>query len=154
MGDVPLVPQGDVLEADQRVRPHDARQAADRSAVIGLRLCGIADEPFWARAEVLLHLADLGALQMAHLERDALERRRQQRERRQHLGVAVALEHLRATRRRLKAESLARCERSTSGSMCAKRADGARKLAHAQPLERAEEALAVPVEPEAPTQPA
>ena len=41
-----------------------------RSAVIGLRLCGIALEPFWPGAERLLDLAHLGALEVADLGRE------------------------------------------------------------------------------------
>ena len=84
---------------------------------------------------------------------NAIERGRQQRERRQHLRVAIALENLRGRRRRLEPEPLARrtLDLRVGGGV---RADGARELAHAQPLERPDEALAVAVEPEAPTQPA
>ena len=43
----------------------------------GLRLCGIALEPFCAPArERLLHLAHLGALEVTDLERERLDRRR------------------------------------------------------------------------------
>ena len=45
------------------------------SQPIGLRLCGIADEPFWPLRERLFDLADLGLLQAADLERELLERR-------------------------------------------------------------------------------
>ena len=47
-----------------------------RSATIGFRLCGIADEPFWPVAERLLDLAHLGAREVADLEREPVERRR------------------------------------------------------------------------------
>ena len=43
------------------------------SQPIGLRLCGIADEPFWPFAERLFHFADLGLLQTADLEGELLE---------------------------------------------------------------------------------
>ena len=45
------------------------------SQPIGLRLCGIADEPFCPLRERLLDFADLGLLQAADLERELLERR-------------------------------------------------------------------------------
>ena len=77
-----------------------------RSAVMGFRLCGIADEPF-ATAERLLDLAHLGAREMPDLDCEALERRRDERERGQHLGVPVALQDLRRARRRLEPEALA-----------------------------------------------
>ena len=79
-----------------------------RSAVIGLRLCGIADEPFCAAAERLLDLAHLGAREVADLGREAVERRGDDRERREHLRVPVALQDLRRRRRRLEPEPLAR----------------------------------------------
>ena len=44
-----------------------------RSVRIGLRLWGIAEEPFWPAAERLLDLAHLGFLQVADLGREALE---------------------------------------------------------------------------------
>ena len=46
-----------------------------RSAVIGFRLCGIADEPFWPAAERLLDLAHLRPREVADLERERVERR-------------------------------------------------------------------------------
>ena len=47
-----------------------------RSATTGLRLCGIADEPFWPRAERLGDLGDLGPREVPQLEREPLDRRR------------------------------------------------------------------------------
>ena len=47
VGDVALVPQRDVLDARLGVAAQDAGEPADRSVRIGLRLCGIAEEPFW-----------------------------------------------------------------------------------------------------------
>ena len=47
-----------------------------RSATFGLRLCGIADEPFMPARERLLDLAHLGAREVADLGREAVERRR------------------------------------------------------------------------------
>ena len=57
------------LPRTRRARPTICSQP------IGLRLCGIADEPFWPLRERLLDLADLGLLQAANLERELLERR-------------------------------------------------------------------------------
>ena len=65
-----------------------------RSVVIGLRLCGIALEPFWPGAERLLDLAHLGALEVADLGGEALEPGAGQRDRLQQLGVAVARDDL------------------------------------------------------------
>ena len=61
----------------------------------GLRLCGMAEQPFWPLAERLLHLAHLRLLQRADLGRELLEAGGHDRERRHHLGVAVALQDLR-----------------------------------------------------------
>ena len=47
-----------------------------RSATFGLRLCGIADEPFMPGGERLLDLAHLGAREVADLGREPVERRR------------------------------------------------------------------------------
>ena len=66
-----------------------------RSVAIGLRLWGIALEPFCARAEGLGRLQDLRALQVADLGGQALEPRAGQRDRLEHLGVAVARDDLR-----------------------------------------------------------
>ena len=65
-----------------------------RSAVIGFRLCGIDDEPFWPARERLLDLADLGALQVADLGRDRLDRRADRRTGVEVLGVAVPRDDL------------------------------------------------------------
>ena len=52
-----------------------------RSQTTGLRLCGIALEPFWPLPERLLDLAHLGALQVADLGREALQAGAGQRDR-------------------------------------------------------------------------
>ena len=121
-----------------------------RSETIGFRLCGIADEPFWPRAERLLDLAHLRPREVADLEREAFERRRPaSASAAQQLRVPVALEDLRRGRRRLEPEPLAgdpldlRVGRRV-------RADGAGELADAQSLERALDAGAVAVELERP----
>ena len=54
-----------------------------RSQTTGLRLCGIALEPFWPLPERLLDLAHLGALQVADLGREALQPGAGQRDRAQ-----------------------------------------------------------------------
>ena len=76
VADVPLVPQGDVLERGQRVAcaaGGRARRPARTST--GLRLWGIALEPFWPSRERLLRLQDLRPLQAADLRGDLLQRR-------------------------------------------------------------------------------
>ena len=61
-----------------------------RSLVIGLRLWGIADDPFWPGAERLLDLAHLGALEVADLGREPLHAGARERDRLEQLRVAVA----------------------------------------------------------------
>ena len=65
-----------------------------RSARIGLRLCGMALLPCWPGAERLERLAHLGALEVAQLGRDPLERAAQDGDRGEQLGMAVAAHHL------------------------------------------------------------
>ena len=74
--DVALVPERDVLERRVALPRSSRARPTICSQPIGLRLCGIADEPFWPLRERLLDLADLGLLQAANLERELLERRR------------------------------------------------------------------------------
>src|SRR5581483_4797280 len=65
------------------------------SQVTGLRLCGMAEEPFC--------FAHLGTLQMADLGGDLVQSRRDDRQSGHVIRVAVALDHLRGNRRRLQA---------------------------------------------------
>ena len=78
-----------------------------RSQTTGLRLCGIALEPFWPGPERLLDLAHLGALQVADLGREALQPGAGQRDGGQQLGVAVARHDLGGDRLGLQAEAFA-----------------------------------------------
>ena len=142
--DVALVPERDVLEPDERSCARTTRASPQiRSATTGFRLCGIADEPFWPRPNGSCTSRDLGAREMPDLERERVERRGDDRERREELGMAVALEDLGRGRRRLEAEPLAR-DPLELGIGRRVRADGARELADAHPLERARDALARP----------
>ena len=110
-----------------------------RSATIGLRLCGIADEPFWplpngswtsatsVRARWRISSANLSSEEAASAS--AVEQ----------LGVAVALEDLRRRRRRLEAEPLAG-DPLDLGVGRRVGADRAGELADADPFERAGDA--------------
>ena len=149
MRDVALVPKCDVLEADERMRAHDAREPADALGDDRVALVGHRRRSFLPLPEGLLHLGDLGACQIAHLERKLVERRRGDRERGEELGVAVALEDLRRRGRRLEAEPLAR-DALEVGIGRRVRADGARELADAHAVERVRDAGARPVELERP----
>ena len=102
--DVALVPERDVLERRHGVAAQQPRQADDLLAADRVALVRHRRRALLALGERLLDLADLGLLQAADLERELLERRGGDRQRRQQLGVAIALDHLRRDRRRLEAE--------------------------------------------------
>src|SRR3989442_1484833 len=108
--------------ASALVRTRRARPQM-RSASSGLRLCGMALEPFcpspkgsWASRiseaqepfgegqKGLLGFEDLRALQPTHFEGDFLERGRGDRQHRAELGMAVTLYDLRGDRRRFQTE--------------------------------------------------
>src|SRR5205085_9421572 len=92
---------------------------------------------------------DFRPREVADLEREFLERGRRQRERREQLGVAVALEDLRRCRRRLEAEPLAGDPLDLRVDRCI-RADGAGELADAHAVERPLETDVVAIELEGP----
>ena len=121
-------------------RPHDAREPADPLGDDGIPLVRHRRRALLAVAERLLHLADLGAREVPDLEREGVERRRDDRERREELRMAVALEDLRRGRRGLEAEPLAR-EPLELGIGRGVGADRARELADAHPLERPRDAF-------------
>ena len=106
-------------------QPGEARDllAAHRVALVRHRRGALLP-----RAEGLLDLAHLGLLQRADLGRELLEARRDERERRHHLGVAVALEDLRGDGRRQQPEL--RADRLLDlGRQVRERPHGARELA-------------------------
>ena len=74
------------------------------SARTGLRLCGMAEEPFWPFGEEFLRFHHFGALQMADLGRQPLDRRRDDAERGKESRVAVARDHLGRDRLRLQVQ--------------------------------------------------
>ena len=117
--DVALVPQRDVLERRHRVAAQQPRQADDLLAADRVALVRHRRRALLPLAERLLDLADLGLLQAANLERELLERRGGDRQRRHQLGVAIALDDLRRHRRRLRARAARRPRASIDGSRCA-----------------------------------
>ncbi len=88
------------------------------SAAIGLRLCGIALEPFWPGLKPFLRLAQLGALQMAQLDCDQLHRRPHRGAGVEELGVAVAGDHLGGRHRVQRRAPRQRAARSTGRCCC------------------------------------
>ena len=90
-----------------------------RSATTGLRLCGIADEPFCPRPNGSCTSAHLGAREVADLERELVERRRRERERVEQLGVPVALRGSASRSAPARGRAARRRCRSSSGSVAA-----------------------------------
>src|SRR5207253_611398 len=72
--DVAFVPEGDVLEADESRRAHDAGETADPLGDLGVALVRHRRGPLHALPERLLDLAHLGAREMPDLCCEALER--------------------------------------------------------------------------------
>jgi len=144
------VPERDVLEADEGAGADDPGEPADPLGDDRVPLVRHRRRALLAAAERLLHLAHLGAREMPDLESEGVERGGDDRQRRQELGVPVALDDLGRRWRRLEAEPLAgeplelRIGRGV-------RADSARELADADPLERPRDALTAAGELEGPT---
>src|SRR5262245_59791619 len=97
------MPERDVLEPYHGGRPYDPCEAAEafgNDRVPFVRHCRGTLLP---APERLLDLGDLGTSEVSDLERELLERCRNERERREQLGVPVALENLRRGRGGLEA---------------------------------------------------
>ena len=118
--------------AATRVAAHQARQPADVLGEDRVALVRHRRRALLALAERLLRLAHLGALQVADLGRDALERPGQDGERREEHRVAVARDDLGGDRLRRRARAARGPSASTVGSMVRERPDGARELAEAR----------------------
>ena len=97
-----------VLEADERRRAHDAREPRDPLGHLRVALVRHRRRALHPGRERLLDLAHLGAREVPDLGREAVERRRHERERREQLRVPVARDHLRRDRIGLEPEPLAR----------------------------------------------
>ncbi len=80
---------GTTAERTTRARP------VTFSVSTGLRLCGIDDEPFWPGEKNSFGFAHFGALQVADLGGEVLDRGGDDGQRREERGVAVARDHLR-----------------------------------------------------------
>ncbi len=121
------------------------RQAHDLLTADGVPLVRHRRRTLLALAERFLDLADLGFLETANLQRKFLERRRRDGERRQQLGVPIALDDLRRDRRGLEPEPLAHGLLDGRIEM-RKRADGAGNLADTDDLAGPPNAFQVPAE--------
>ena len=82
-----------------RLDREDPRQPADRLGRDRVALVRHRRRALLARLEPLLHLAHLGALQVAQLDGDQLARRRRPRRTPRGLGVTIAGDHLRRRHR-------------------------------------------------------
>ena len=112
------------------VAAQHAREAADLLAGDGVLLVRHGRGALLLFAEVLLRLAHLGALQVADLDGDLVERAADNRQRGDVGGVAVALDDLRGDGRGLEAEPRADAF-FVLGLEMAEGADRAGELAHA-----------------------
>ena len=127
VGDVALVPQRDVLERRLTVAANEPREPDDLLATDRVALVRHRRRALLAVGERLLDFADFRLLQAADLERELLERGRGDGERRQQLGVPIALNHLRGDRHRLEAEPIADSG-FDGGRQVREGADGTRQL--------------------------
>ena len=101
------MPQCDVFKRRLGVAAHYARQAADLFAGDGVLLVRHGRRALLLFAEVLLRLANLGALQVADLDGELVERAADERKGGDVGSMAIALNDLRGYGRGLEAEALA-----------------------------------------------
>ena len=81
MADVAFVPECDILQRGDGISPHHPGESAQAAPpVMGLRLCGMAELPFWPGTEEFLRFQYFGALQMPQLRRPAIDARGDERE--------------------------------------------------------------------------
>ena len=118
--DVALVPERDVLQRGVRVRPQQARDAAQVLGQDRVLLVRHRRRALLPLAERLRRLADLGALPVADGDRQPLDRRAQPRQRQEVGGVAIARDHLRR-------HDLAAAGRATRAPPARRRAPGWRR---------------------------
>src|SRR5437762_6659211 len=107
MRNVALVPQRDVFERRLAVCANQPREPADLLASNWIALVRHGRRALLTLSERLLDLADFGFLKPTNLERAFLQRCRCNRERRQKLGVTIALNDLRRDRLGLQPEAVA-----------------------------------------------
>ena len=151
MRDVALVPERNVLHRRLRVAAKYARQAADLLARDRILFVRHGRGAFLLFAEVLLRLANLGALQVADFDGNLVQRAADNGERCDIGCMAIALDNLRGHRRRLQPQPRANALFVLRLQM-AEGAHSARQLADAHVLSGGGEAcgialhLGIPVE--------
>ena len=131
VGDVALVPEGDVLEGDLGVGADDAGEAGDLLAGDGVALVRHGGGALLLFGEELFGLADLGALEVADFGGDLVERAAEDGEGGDVGGVAVALDDLRGDGYGFETQFVADCF-FVLGLEVAEGADGSGELADAE----------------------
>ena len=142
VGDVALVPEGDVFERGHGVGADGSGESADALGLLRVALVGHRGGAGLALGEGLADLADLGPLEVADLGGEALERGGDHGEGGEEVCVSVALDDL--GRDRLDAES----ELAADALLDVRRdgrvgADGAGDLADGDGLDRVGESASV-----------
>ena len=94
VGDVALVPEGNVFHACEGEAAQDAGEAADALALVGVALVGHGGGALLGGAEGLFDFADFGAGEVADLGGELVERGGEEGEGVEDGGVAVALHDL------------------------------------------------------------
>lgn len=95
MADVALVPERHVIQSNERVGLHDAREAANALDCDGIAFVRHRRRALLTLLERLFRLDDIGLLQQTHLHRNSLERRSHRGQRRHDLRMAIACDNLR-----------------------------------------------------------
>src|ERR1051325_674200 len=142
MRDVALVPQRDILETDDAVRADDARDAADAFRNDRIALVRHCARTLLTFREALLRLAHLGALPVTNVQSKLLQRRRDDRKRRQIFGVDVSLNDLSRYRRGLQSETRTDTFFNRRIQVC-KRADRATDLSDCNCFTRMQQTFAI-----------
>src|SRR5215213_9817383 len=149
VGDIPLLPEGVVLEADCGVRAQQPGHAAQALGQDRVPLVGHRRGALLPASERLSQLADLSSLGAPDLQRYLLHCRTEDGERGENLSVPVALHDLCRGRRRRESELLAG-DRLDLRVDVRVGTDGARDLTHSSDLTRVRESVQVPLHLESP----
>src|SRR2546428_13602220 len=101
MRDVALVPQRHVFQSDHTVSPDDSRHTANSFGENRVALMRHRAGSFLALLEAFLRLTDFGALPVTDLQGELIQRRCDNGEPAEVLGVTIALDDLGGNRGRL-----------------------------------------------------